>query len=69
MSSKINWLELQPSWFRTATDDELRGFVQAVDNGEMPIGSKYNELKAAFDRECSRRSGEHYEHLGNGEWI
>lgn len=69
MSSKINWLELQPSWFRKATYDELRSFVQALDNGEIPYGPKFDELKAAFDKECTRRSGEHYEHLGNGEWI
>ena len=64
MSKTIDWVTLQPTWFQWATEDELRAFIRAIDNGEIPAGQKYDELKAAFDKECNRRSGVYYEHLG-----
>ena len=68
MSSR-NWTTISLSWFKTASEPELREFVRALDNNEIPSGPKLTELKHAFDAECNRRSIRYYEHLSNGEWI
>ena len=66
MNSRI--IDQDPAWMRTATVDELREFLhEHLD--KMEDSSKYQMLKRAFDAECNRRSGSHYEQLNNGEWI
>ena len=69
MSGNRDWQNLNPSWFRDATESELREFVRALDENEIPEGIKRNELEAAFNKECNRRSGAYYESLNDGEWI
>lgn len=66
MNSSI--LDKEPSWMATATEAELREFLHEYLD-EMEDCPRYRELKAAFDRECSRRSGEYYEQKNGGEWI
>lgn len=69
MSEGRAWSDIKPSWFRTATEDELREFVKALDNNKIPVGSKLDELKLAFDKECNRRCGQSNEEINGGEWI
>lgn len=69
MNSGIDWLAIPTTWFKSASNDELRAFVKALDNYEIPAGSQRDELKNAFVAECNRRSAKYYEGLNNGEWI
>lgn len=66
MNSAI--LDLDPKWMRTASEEELREFVQEYLDG-MEDGPRYRKLKKAFDAECNRRSEAYYASLENGEWI
>ena len=68
-SSSREWALVDKGWFRRATTDELREFVEAMDKGEVPEGEKGEELKREFYEECNRRSGRDYERRNGGEWI
>lgn len=68
--SLINWDAIPiPLWFRKASEDALREFVQAIDDGDIPDGARKDALLRAFHEECARRAGSHYESLNQGEAI
>lgn len=66
MNSSI--IDQDPSWMKTASDEELRGFLHNYLD-HMEDSPRYRELKRAFDAECNHRSRAYYESLNNGEWI
>ena len=60
-------MEREPSWMRTASEEELRAFVKILDdNYEHP---RQGLLVKAFDMECDRRAAIENENRANGEWI
>lgn len=60
-------LNKDPSWMRTATEEQLRNFIRFLD--EQPMSPRKEELLKAFDNECNRRAARCYESINNGEWI
>ena len=60
-------MEKEPSWMRTASEDDLRAFVKVLDdNYEHP---RHGLLVKAFDKECDRRAAIENENRANGEWL
>ena len=55
-------------WFRSATEQELRDFLNSQLE-PMADSPEKAELLKMFNAECDRRSRAFYEMQNNGEWI